>query len=465
MGGTASNANCELHHHDRHRVAMVCDFFYPSTGGVENHILQLAQCLLHLGHKVIVITHKYGDRNGVRWLAGGLKVYYVPISSVYDRCMMPTGFLLLPLLRDILVREHITTVHTHAVCTMSFEAITLAALMGYRVVHTEHSNFGFTSPLDIHLNKVEQFILCSADTAISVSHASKENLCLRCRLNPQEGFVIPNAVESTEFQPNPNVVRPKDSVNVVVLMRLVWRKGVHLLVRIVPDVCRRFPYVHFIIGGDGPRRAALEEMRERHHLQDRVELLGAVQHSDVPSVLTRGHVFLNTSLTEAFGIAILEAVSCGLTVVSTRVGGVPEILPAHMIHLTDPEPAAILEALSEVIPFAKKRPLAVNFHKDVSCMYSWLNVAKRTTRVYNALGMRPRLTLLQRFQTLRALGGLAGGIAVCSVAWHHLVLWLLRRWRPAEEIEVAPDFPRAKWTIKRVKHEPFPISSLQSRKP
>ena len=41
----------------------------------------------------------------------------------------------------------------------------------------------------------------------------------------------------------------------------------HLLVRLVPEVCRRFPYVHFIIGGDGPKRAALEEMRERHHLQ------------------------------------------------------------------------------------------------------------------------------------------------------------------------------------------------------
>ena len=62
-------------------------------------------------------------------------------------------------------------------------------------------------------------------------------------------------------------VRPKGCVNVVVMTRLVWRKGTHLLVEIVPEVCRRFPYVHFIIGGDGPNRTALEEMRERHHLQ------------------------------------------------------------------------------------------------------------------------------------------------------------------------------------------------------
>ena len=109
-------------------------------------------------------------------------------------------------------------------------------------------------------------------------------------------------MDTSQFKPDPDNVRPIGGVNVVVMTRLVWRKGMHLLVKLVPEVYRRFPYVHFIIGGDGPKRAALEEMRDRHHLQDRVELLGAVQHSDVPAVLTRGHIFLNTSLTEAFCI-------------------------------------------------------------------------------------------------------------------------------------------------------------------
>jgi len=46
---------------------------------------------------------------------------------------------------------------------------------------------------------------------------------------------------------------------------------------------------------------------------------------------------MNTSLTEAFGIAILEAACAGLYVVSTRVGGVPEILPEDMISFAEPE--------------------------------------------------------------------------------------------------------------------------------
>jgi phosphatidylinositol N-acetylglucosaminyltransferase subunit A len=53
-------------------------------------------------------------------------------------------------------------------------------------------------------------------------------------------------------------------------------------------------------------------------------------------VLRQGSIFLNTSLTEAFGIAILEAACAGLHVVSTRVGGVPEILPEDMISFAAP---------------------------------------------------------------------------------------------------------------------------------
>ena len=84
-----------------------------------------------------------------------------------------------------------------------------------------------------------------------------------------------------------------------------------LLVAAIPRTCQHFPNVRFIIGGDGPKRIDLEQMREKYQLQDRVELLGSVQHADVRKVLVRGNIFLNTSLTEAFCIAIVEAAACG----------------------------------------------------------------------------------------------------------------------------------------------------------
>ena len=78
---------------NHHRIAMICDFFYPRLGGVEMHIWSLSQHLIRLGHKVIIITHAYSGKNkssddgdssgdggrhrkGVRYLPGPLKVYY-----------------------------------------------------------------------------------------------------------------------------------------------------------------------------------------------------------------------------------------------------------------------------------------------------------------------------------------------------------------------------------------------------
>jgi len=53
--------------------------------------------------------------------------------------------------------------------------------------------------------------------------------------------------------------------------------------------------------------------------------------------MVRGDIYLHPSLTEAFGTVIVEAASCGLYVVATAVGGVPEVLPPHMTVFAKPE--------------------------------------------------------------------------------------------------------------------------------
>lgn len=91
---------------------------------------------------------------------------------------------------------------------------------------------------------------------------------------------------------------------------------------------------------------------------------------------------MNCSLTEAFCIAIVEAVHCGLLVVSTRVGGVPEVLPEHLIQLCDPNPNDLIEKLAKAIPMANSVD-PFKMHEQVKEMYNWEDVAERTERVYD----------------------------------------------------------------------------------
>lgn len=133
----------------------------------------------------------------------------------------------------------------------------------------------------------------------------------------------------------------------------------------------------------------------------------------VRDVLRSGHIFLNTSLTEAYCMAIVEAASCGLQVVSTRVGGIPEVLPNNLIHLTDATVDSLYKGVLHVIekilnerhqfqsngnsqhilPETKSTKPAKIFNKQrIICpyecneilrkLYNWNDITTRTERVY-----------------------------------------------------------------------------------
>lgn len=293
---------------------MVSDFFYPNMGGVEEHIFNLSQCLISAGHKVFVMTHSYGERVGVRYMTSGLKVYYLPIQTFYNQCVLPTVICSLPLIRYIFIREQATIVHGHsAFSVLAHEAMIIASLLGIKTVFTDHSLFGFADVSAVVTNKFLELSLSNCNHCICVSHIGKENTVLRAHVNSCQVSVIPNAVDASLFAPLPKKSKVCDTITIVVISRLVYRKGMDLLAALIPEVCHKYKNVNFIIGGDGPKRGLLEEMRE-HGLLDRVTLIGAIEHTEVREVLVKGQIFLNTSLTEAYCMAIVEAASCGLLV-------------------------------------------------------------------------------------------------------------------------------------------------------
>ena len=76
--------------------------------------------------------------------------------------------------------------------------------------------------------------------------------------------------------------------SVVILNRLAYRKGIDLQLAIIPELCRKFPMVRVFIGGDGPKRPALEGMILQHDLSSRVQMVGEVPHERVRDFLVQG---------------------------------------------------------------------------------------------------------------------------------------------------------------------------------
>ncbi|KAI4122454.1 MAG: hypothetical protein LQ347_006492 [Umbilicaria vellea] len=471
-----------------YNIAMVSDFFFPQPGGVESHIYQLSTKLIDRGHKVVIITHAYEGRTGVRYLTNGLKVYHVPFLVIYRESTMPTVFSFFPIFRNIVIREQIEIVHGHAsLSSLCHEAILHARTMGLRTVFTDHSLFGFADAASILTNKLLKFTLSDVDHVICVSHTCKENTVLRASLDPLMVSVIPNAVVAENFRPlhyntsskdtsgtsrqlppPPQHLGPNDTITIVVVSRLFYNKGTDLLIAAIPRILAHDPHVRFIIAGSGPKAIDLEQMLERRVLQDRVELLGPVRHEEVRDVMVRGHIYLHPSLTEAFGTVIVEAASCGLYVVCTRVGGIPEVLPQDMTTFAKPEEDDLVAATAKAIAALRANRIRTErFHDQVKRMYSWTDVAQRTERVYDGItgALSPEefygdhslgggwsatrgragvqsFALIDRLKRYYGCGIWAGKLFCMCVVIDYLLFVFLEMWAPRANIDVARNWPK-----------------------
>lgn len=312
---------------------------------------------------------------------------------------------------------------------------------------------------------------------------SKENTVLRASLDPLMVSVIPNAVVAENFRPlgypangssrvpaTPPQVQhfgPNDIITIVVISRLFYNKGTDLLIAAIPRILATHPNVRFIIAGSGPKAIDLEQMIERQVLQDRVEMLGPVRHEEVRDVMVRGHIYLHPSLTEAFGTVIVEAASCGLYVVCTRVGGIPEVLPPDFTTFAKPEEDDLVAATSDAIAALRANKIRTErFHEQVKLMYSWTDVAQRTERVYDGISgvlsdeefygdysgvgwsaIRGRagvqsFALIDRLKRYYGCGVWAGKLFCMCMVIDYLLFIVLETFAPRKNIDIARNWPK-----------------------
>lgn len=305
---------------------------------------------------------------------------------------------------------------------------------------------------------------------------------LRASLDPLMVSVIPNAVVAENFRPLSNTsdlhhynthgpsprIGPNDTITIVVISRLFYNKGTDLLIAAIPRILASHPNVRFIIAGSGPKAIDLEQMIERNVLQDRVLLLGPVRHEEVRDVMVQGHIYLHPSLTEAFGTVIVEAASCGLYVVCTRVGGIPEVLPGHMTEFAKPEEDDIVAATGRAIAALRAGKVRTElFHNQVKQMYSWTDVAQRTERVYDGISgvlshdefyqgagaggawsaTRGRagvqsFALIERLKRYYGCGIWAGKLFCLCAIVDYLLYVLLEIFAPRSRIDLCRDWPK-----------------------
>jgi len=164
--------------------------------------------------------------------------------------------------------------------------------------------------------------------------------------------VITDAVDTNWFEPRQSeetvVATAERPLRVLSVGRLHWKKGHAYALSAVSRLVEDGIPVHYRIAGDGEQRDALEYDISDQGLGDRVELTGACDAEAVREHLQWADVFLHPSLSEAFGVAALEAQAMGVPVVCSDAGGLPENVADGETGFVVPtrDPTALATALA-----------------------------------------------------------------------------------------------------------------------
>lgn len=186
--------------------------------------------------------------------------------------------------------------------------------------------------------------------------------------------VISNGVDTAKFYP---AKKPVQQPIILSTSRFGQRKGIEYLIKALPLI----PKAEFWLAGGGILEPKLKQLVKKLHLSSRVKFLGPVPHAQLPALYRRAKVFVLPSLSESQSNSLLEALTTGLPVVATDVGGNPELVKKNNGLLVPP-------ADSQALATATNFVLNQTWPKiNLGRRYSWKIAAAQYGQLYRQLSV------------------------------------------------------------------------------
>jgi glycosyltransferase involved in cell wall biosynthesis len=236
---------------------------------------------------------------------------------------------------------------------------------------------------------IEKFVLKRMDTVIAVDGEAKK---FYTQMYPQikdKIMVIPVGINTKLFKPaNRHENRKKYHLNenekiILYVGRLNVEKGLDLLLKSFKEVKKEVEDCKLVLVGEGKDRDNLENLAKNIELKD-IIFMGALERDKIPEIINCADVFALCSLYEGMPTVVLEALACGVPVVSTNVGDV------HKVVRNDKTGYIVEKRTKEEMSDKLIKALSNSGRFEANCIgavqeYSWDRIAKRITGVYDEL--------------------------------------------------------------------------------
>jgi glycosyltransferase involved in cell wall biosynthesis len=329
-------------------ICMITREFPPASGGIGYFVYNLSKNLLKRGHQVSVFTRGSTAQSMIE-IIEGIEVVKVSFFPLYPFHLSIHGLFLNSMFKSL--ERKFDIVHFHS----PLPPMVKTSLPLMTTVHTSmkidskyHEAIDFFS-LSERLQSmyvyppIESKIFKNSDYITAVSSSVIDELKYY-GLHTSQMTVIGNGVNECVFYPRKN---PNTSKYVLYTGILRARKGLFDLLQSAQLVNQVYPNIQFLICGNGPFFRRLADEINKRQMQKYVRILGQVKREILINLYQNALIHVTPSHYEGLPTVLLEAMSCGLPVVATKVGGNQDVI-SHGVNglLVSPKnPQEMAEAI------------------------------------------------------------------------------------------------------------------------
>jgi teichuronic acid biosynthesis glycosyltransferase TuaC len=381
------------------RLCIVTHTFLPHVGGIERVVYEQSKRLMQMGFEVTVVTSRMNtDRS---YSVGGIPVRcYDSLNvgfGVGIPYSVPSVNSFKPFYENVQSSD-LVHVHGHPYLSSLFAA-KLAKRIPKPVVLTQHNTFiSYSGSFWDHVEwlndaTVGDQVLKNSDRIIAVSKATKKYV-LSLGADAAKTSVLHNGVDIDRFKPSTRLRAetrrklgiPEDATVVLSVRRMVYKNGIDTLIDSAETAIRKNSKLIFLAVGKGPDFDAVKARINQLGIAEKFKLAGFVPDAELPSFYNAADLFVLPSKSgEGLPLVGLEAMSCGLPVIATNVGGISEIMVKDAGKLVPPNsPFAMAEAILE---FSVKElaPVKIQLRAVAEKRFSWDTNVERLVEIYEEL--------------------------------------------------------------------------------
>ena len=309
------------------RIAIVASDYFPTVGGVQTAVRNIAHYSKNLGHDVTILSglpsgdvpqvETIGDVVVHRFPWGRCPGWSLPIRAVQTLFGMAR----------VLSEFKPDVVYIHFCSINALWVLLLHYVMNFKMIPSCRGNDIQGIPFRSGLQRWMLHRLFSRANAILFCSSYVQRDAARYLRNVRPDAyvgVVGDGFNANEFQGRAPFVY--SAPYLLGMGRLVQKKGFDLLIRAFASLADEFPNHQLLIAADGEERGALEKLIDELNMRERVKLLGFAEREKTIALFLGCEFFVLSSRLEPFGIVVLEAMAAHKAVLATKSGGVVDLV-------------------------------------------------------------------------------------------------------------------------------------------